>query len=69
MVDWNRSKDGYCESKCGRFHISPLYLGRCSPVEYELYYNSVKIKQWYPSQRSAKEGAEAMDRIIERAKK
>lgn len=36
MVKWNRSNEGFVESKCGRFTISPEYWGRESAQSYEL---------------------------------
>lgn len=35
-VKWGRSEEGYVESKCGRFDIVPLYMGRCSAQAYNL---------------------------------
>lgn len=36
QVQWSRSSSGFCESKCGRFGISPEYWGRCEPQSYTL---------------------------------
>ena len=35
-VEWGRSEDGYVESKCGRFHISPLFIGRTTAQGYKV---------------------------------
>lgn len=35
-VRWNRPKDGYVSSKCGRFLIAPLFCGTTRPQFYEL---------------------------------
>jgi len=36
MIKWGKSKEGYVESKCGRFQISPIHWGRCNPIGYTL---------------------------------
>ena len=41
-IQWKRSDEGFCESKCGRFDIVPLYCGRCDPQYYEVYDNEPK---------------------------
>jgi hypothetical protein len=39
LVKWNRSEEGYCESKCGRYLIKPLYCGQTTAQMYELRLN------------------------------
>jgi len=35
-INWGRSEEGYCTSKCGRFEISPLWCGRVKPIFWKL---------------------------------
>lgn len=35
-IQWNRSEDGFVTSKCGRWSVSPVYLGRVNAIGYEL---------------------------------
>jgi hypothetical protein len=35
-IQWTKSREGYCTSKCGRFSISPLWCGRVKPVFWHL---------------------------------
>ena len=35
-VKWERSKDGFCKSKCGRFRIKPIFAGRVKPIWYQV---------------------------------
>jgi len=35
-IQWGKSKDGECRSKCGKYRIVPSYWGRTTPVEYRL---------------------------------
>ncbi len=57
MPEWGRSDDGYCDSKCGRFEIRPIYSGRVQPIWYALWKLDVRIG-WYDTQREAKQAAE-----------
>lgn len=54
-VKWNRSEDGYVTSKCGRFHIDPLFMGCTTAQAYHL--NGVG---YYNTQREAKVAAESL---------
>lgn len=38
LIKWNRSDEGYVDSKCGRFDIEPLYCGTTRPQYYRCYY-------------------------------
>lgn len=58
MVKWNRSEDGYTESKCGHFRIEPIFMGRTTAQAYHLYADGVKVMQYCDTQREAKEYAE-----------
>lgn len=40
MIRWNRSEEGFVESKDGRWWICPLFIGRTTPQGYELWDNS-----------------------------
>jgi hypothetical protein len=35
-IKWGRSDEGFVESKCGRFEISPEYWGCVQPQSYTL---------------------------------
>lgn len=35
-VKWGRSEDGYVESICGRYKITPQFCGRALPIWYEV---------------------------------
>lgn len=39
MLKWNKSREGFTESKCGKFNISPQYWGCCKPQNYIMQYN------------------------------
>jgi hypothetical protein len=41
-VRWNRSEEGYTDSKDGRFSISPLYMGTTRPQGYQMWDNTMK---------------------------
>jgi len=36
VIKWHRSEDGFCSSKCGRYKIKPLYMGRAQPVMFRI---------------------------------
>jgi hypothetical protein len=63
-IFWNRSKEGYCTSKCGRFEIEPVFIGRTTPQAFNLYYRQTrfdsreKVAYYADTQRDAKEAAE-----------
>ena len=42
MIKWGKSVDGFVESKCGRFSISPEYWGRVNPQSYTLFDRKTK---------------------------
>lgn len=37
-LKWKRSSDGFCESKCDRYHIVPLYCSCVKPQFFELWF-------------------------------
>ena len=62
LLKWNRSVEGYCDSKDGRFSISPLYCGRVKPIFWMLTDN--KTKRQSRSHFTQHEAKEAADRMI-----
>jgi hypothetical protein len=60
-VKWNRSDDGFTDSKCGRFSITPLWCGRVKPQWYELKDAKDDPKKkggWHDTQGEAKKAAQ-----------
>lgn len=69
-LKWARSNDGFCDSKCKRYKITPLYCGCVKPQFFELWFypkgfgedgfrgERVKVSSMSSSQREAKEDAE-----------
>lgn len=65
-IKWGRATDGYVDSKCGLWKITPCYWGRTRPVWFQLERLIVDVggKRWKVmsttcgSQREAKELAE-----------
>lgn len=64
LVKWNRSEDGYCESKCGRFWITPSWNSCVNPQDFDLAFKLTprhkwkKIRRMENTQRDCKEAAE-----------
>ena len=67
MVKWYRSKEGFVESKCGRFSISPEYWGRETAQSYELKDNNTKKR--YRLQDTQSDAKSKADSIIYKEKK
>lgn len=42
-IEWKRSEDGYCDSKCGRWRIRPLFCTRVNPAAFELLRDGVVV--------------------------
>jgi len=57
-IQWNRSEDGYVESKCGMWKITPLYWGCVRPQNYQLWLGSKKCGGFHETQTEAKKAAE-----------
>ena len=59
---WNRSEDGFTDSKCGRYSIEAYFIGRTTPQGYAVYCNDEspprKINRYCPTQRDAKRVAQ-----------
>jgi hypothetical protein len=64
MVKWNKSEEGYRTSKCGKFEIEPIFIGRTTPQGFNIYYRPApdapreRIKRYADTQRDAKNTAE-----------
>lgn len=59
-IRWKRSTEGYCDSHCGRWKITPLYCGRVKPQFFDLYRDGQKVALMLSSQRQAKDRADAL---------
>ncbi len=56
LPTWKRSHEGYVESHCGRYSVSPLYLG-CETLQlFEAVFNPTgeKVTSCASTQRAAK---------------
>lgn len=62
-VKWNKSTEGFTQSKCGRFRIQPLYMGTTRAQAYELYDERTHGRCMNDTQRQCKDEAEG---ILER---
>ena len=65
-VRWLRSKEGYCDSACGRYRISPLFCGRVKPVFFTVRDNLTKdvLTRSCFTQTEAKQWVEAYRRRL-----
>lgn len=59
-IKWNKSRDGYAESKCGDWRIVPLCCGTTVPQFYDLFFKGEKVSSLNETQREAKESAERL---------
>lgn len=65
-IKWNRSEEGSVSSKCGRYDIEPIFMGRTTAQAFHLYHYTVvgdgktreKLAMYCNTQREAKERAE-----------
>lgn len=64
-IKWNRSNEGFAESKCGRFSITPLYCGTTRAQLYQIRDNKTGRKWTGDTQAILKE--EAQDFIVKEA--
>jgi ribosomal protein S27AE len=53
-VQWSPSRDGYVESRCGRWRIRPLFSGHVKPAWFELLHDGVVVERNIATQRDAK---------------
>jgi hypothetical protein len=69
-VRWGPSKDGYVESKCGRWRICPLFSGRVRPAWFELLRDGAVVERNIDTQRTAKARAAhlAIEALARRAR-
>jgi hypothetical protein len=66
QIKWNRSEQGCISSKCGRFEIEPIFMGRTTAQAFHLYFyptvGDAKSRQlvakYCDTQREGKERAE-----------
>jgi hypothetical protein len=63
VIRWKRSVEGYCDSHCGRWRISPLYCGRVKPQFFDLYLDGKKVALMLSSQHEAKDRASNMPHV------
>lgn len=56
-LKWRRSEEGYVESHCKRFSISPIYMGQTTPQGYYLYVDKKRLPHWWNTQKEAKDHA------------
>lgn len=54
IVKWERSEDGFTNSKCGSYKIKPLYSGCVKAQWYEATYYAEKIARHCATQGFAK---------------
>lgn len=66
MIRWKRANDGFVESHCGRWRITPQYGGLTRPECFQLWLDDKLVSGWNQNQREAKEDAE---RIAEKLRK
>lgn len=57
-VRWQRARDGFVYSHCGRWRIVPLYCGGTRPELFDVYLDDRKVGSWCSTQKEAKEEAE-----------
>lgn len=66
-LKWKRSDEGYTDTHCGRYSISPQYWGRSSPQGFLLMKNSAEGRVFnkrlgeFETQRDAKLYAQAWE--------
>lgn len=66
-IKWNRSSDGFCDSKDGKWKITPLYMSCVNPQAFKLEYEGKVVDSMASTQREAKESAERW--LVDEAKK
>jgi hypothetical protein len=58
VIRWKRARDGFVESRDGRWRIEPLYCGCTRPQVFELLRDGVRVASYCSTQREAKDAAE-----------
>lgn len=69
MIRWKPADDGFVESHCGRWRITPIYGGGTRPESYSLFEVGADgrwtRRGWYePTQREAKEHADRLTKAV-----
>jgi hypothetical protein len=62
-VRWKKSEEGYVESHCGHWKITPEYWSCVNPQAYTLWRDNKKVSYGCSTQRDAKQSA---DNIVNR---
>lgn len=57
-IKWKRSNDGFCDSKDGKWKITPLYMSCVNPQAFKLTYEGTVVDSMASTQREAKASAE-----------
>ena len=58
VIRWGASREGYAESKCKRFSISPMYYATTYIQGYDLMDNKTKMNRDHDTQNEAKAAAQ-----------
>lgn len=58
MIHWKRSREGFVESRCGRWKITPEYWGCVDPQAFTLHRDNTIVVRNCATQREAKQDAE-----------
>lgn len=58
MIRWKRSQEGFVESHCGRWKITPEYWGCVKPQAFTLWRDGKKVAFGKATQHAAKDTAE-----------
>jgi hypothetical protein len=68
-IEWKKPNDGFVESKCGLWFITPLYCGCTRPQAYELRHKSdyTKVLDESENQKGCKEAAHILKAKMEKA--
>lgn len=61
MISWKRANDGFVESHCGHWKITPLYWGCTRPQLFELWRDGKKVAGHCATQKEAKAEAKRLD--------
>lgn len=61
-LKWKPSRDeGYTETHCGRWQISPVYWGRVKATGYRVSFEGKRIGSEHATQRDAKAWAQGIE--------
>lgn len=59
-VQWKRSQDGFVESRCGRWKITPEYWSCTDPQAFTLHRDGKIVARHCETQRDAKDTANSL---------